>query len=106
MRAVARDAVQLSRAMASSFPIASRTLQGPRGAAQMAAPLAGRPSAKGVRSVTMAAAGKRVIALDFDGVVCDSCGESSLSAFKVRAGEPCTRAGPIMPRANAPAPAR
>lgn len=25
----------------------------------------------------------RVIALDFDGVVCDSVGESSLSAFKV-----------------------
>ena len=30
-----------------------------------------------------AAAGKRVIALDFDGVVCDSVGESSLSAIKV-----------------------
>ncbi|KAG1667581.1 hypothetical protein FOA52_014662 [Chlamydomonas sp. UWO 241] len=29
-----------------------------------------------------AAAGKRLIALDFDGVVCDSVGESSLSAFK------------------------
>lgn len=29
-----------------------------------------------------AAAGKRVIALDFDGVVCDSVGESSLSALK------------------------
>ena len=29
------------------------------------------------------AAAKRVIALDFDGVVCDSVGESSLSAFKV-----------------------
>jgi hypothetical protein len=31
-----------------------------------------------------ATAGGRVIALDFDGVVCDSVGESSLSAFKVR----------------------
>jgi hypothetical protein len=30
--------------------------------------------------------GGRVIALDFDGVVCDSVGESSLSAFKVCAG--------------------
>lgn len=27
--------------------------------------------------------GNQLIALDFDGVVCDSCGESSLSAFKV-----------------------
>ncbi len=31
----------------------------------------------------LASAGKQLIALDFDGVVCDSCGESSLSAFKV-----------------------
>lgn len=29
------------------------------------------------------AGGKSVYALDFDGVVCDSCGESSLSAWKV-----------------------
>mmetsp|Transcript_24172 Transcript_24172/g.52804 ORF Transcript_24172/g.52804 Transcript_24172/m.52804 type:complete len:294 (+) Transcript_24172:56-937(+) len=33
----------------------------------------------------VAPASKRLIALDFDGVVCDSCGESSLSAFKVAA---------------------
>jgi predicted Fe-Mo cluster-binding NifX family protein len=26
---------------------------------------------------------RRLVALDFDGVVCDSVGESSLSAFKV-----------------------
>ncbi|WIA23028.1 hypothetical protein OEZ86_009943 [Tetradesmus obliquus] len=32
-----------------------------------------------------ASAGKRVVALDFDGVVCDSVGESSLSAFKAAA---------------------
>lgn len=31
------------------------------------------------------AAAKRLIALDFDGVICDSCGESSLSAFKAAA---------------------
>jgi hypothetical protein len=30
-----------------------------------------------------ATASHRIIALDFDGVVCDSCGESSISAFKV-----------------------
>jgi len=28
------------------------------------------------------AAAKRLFALDFDGVICDSCGESSMSAFK------------------------
>ncbi|GIM02068.1 hypothetical protein Vretimale_6800 [Volvox reticuliferus] len=32
-----------------------------------------------------AATGTNLIALDFDGVVCDSCGESSLSAFKAAA---------------------
>ena len=32
----------------------------------------------------MAAAKPDVWALDFDGVACDSCGESSLSAWKVR----------------------
>ncbi len=30
------------------------------------------------------ATGKRIVALDFDGVVCDSVGESSLSAIKVK----------------------
>eukprot|EP00775_Hariotina_reticulata_P011464 gene11464-11610_t len=33
----------------------------------------------------VAFAGKRLVALDFDGVVCDSVGESSLSAFKAAA---------------------
>lgn len=33
---------------------------------------------------SVVALAKKLIALDFDGVVCDSCGESSLSAFKVR----------------------
>jgi hypothetical protein len=36
-----------------------------------------------------AGGGGRVVALDFDGVVCDSVGESSLSAFKV--GAACSR---------------
>ena len=31
-----------------------------------------------------ASASKEVWALDFDGVACDSCGESSLSAWRVR----------------------
>ncbi|CAI5946939.1 unnamed protein product [Closterium sp. NIES-65] len=31
---------------------------------------------------------RHVYALDFDGVLCDSCGESSLSAVKVRRGDP------------------
>lgn len=56
----------------------------------------------------MAASGgaARVLALDFDGVVCDSVGESSLSAFKVRCkggyvlavlcAHGCARAGPRM----------
>jgi hypothetical protein len=36
------------------------------------------------RPAVSEAAAKRIIALDFDGVICDSVGESSLSAFKVR----------------------
>ncbi|EFJ53097.1 hypothetical protein VOLCADRAFT_101579 [Volvox carteri f. nagariensis] len=36
-------------------------------------------------SVRCAATGTKLIALDFDGVVCDSVGESSLSAFKAAA---------------------
>ena len=32
----------------------------------------------------MAVASSQLWALDFDGVACDSCGESSLSAWKVR----------------------
>ncbi|KXZ52324.1 hypothetical protein GPECTOR_10g956 [Gonium pectorale] len=45
---------------------------------------AARPCARGVRA-SAAAGVKKLIALDFDGVVCDSCGESSLSAFKAAA---------------------
>ena len=38
-----------------------------------------------VRAIsTMASASSDLWALDFDGVACDSCGESSLSAWKVR----------------------
>jgi hypothetical protein len=46
---------------------------------------------RGIRVVAMAGAKPQLWALDFDGVVCDSCGESSLSAWKVggdRAGVP------------------
>jgi hypothetical protein len=46
-----------------------------------AAPL--HPDAATARAMGSNGSG-RVIALDFDGVVCDSVGESSLSAFKVR----------------------
>jgi hypothetical protein len=33
-------------------------------------------------SGVLAGCAKRLLALDFDGVICDSCGESSLSAWK------------------------
>ena len=42
-----------------------------------------QPKPLSTRRSTVATAGKRVIALDFDGVVCDSVGESCLSAIKV-----------------------
>ena len=48
---------------------------------------AGRKPAQNVLTPTMRLAGsatKRLIAFDFDGVVCDSVGESSISAFKVK----------------------
>jgi phosphoglycolate phosphatase-like HAD superfamily hydrolase len=42
----------------------------------------------------MAAAGKDLWALDFDGVICDSCGESSQSAWRVRCRATPRRAPP------------
>jgi len=36
-------------------------------------------------AASASASGRRLIALDFDGVVCDSVGESSLSAFRAAA---------------------
>lgn len=36
----------------------------------------------------MGGGGGHLYALDFDGVICDSCGESSLSALKVKFSTP------------------
>lgn len=47
--------------------------------------LAAAPAAAPRGRAAPCAAAKRLVALDFDGVVCDSVGESSLSAFKAAA---------------------
>eukprot|EP00882_Tetradesmus_deserticola_P010232 GHRQ01010810.1.p1 GENE.GHRQ01010810.1~~GHRQ01010810.1.p1 ORF type:complete len:302 (+),score=126.20 GHRQ01010810.1:460-1365(+) len=44
-----------------------------------------KQAARQLRHMVTASAGKRLVALDFDGVVCDSVGESSLSAIKAAA---------------------
>ncbi len=53
------------------------------GAACRVPRMSGRPASSGAACQATA---KRIVALDFDGVICDSVGESSLSAFKVGRG--------------------
>ncbi|GLC38636.1 hypothetical protein PLESTB_000454800 [Pleodorina starrii] len=72
-----------SRAGCRAFALGSQ----PKRAASAFASSAPRQAMRKVRCAAngSSSSSSKLIALDFDGVVCDSCGESSLSAFKAAA---------------------